>query len=321
MLNELIEKANAVYLENFSPEIYFERAIFLSWYCDVGDCTFCYMSTQKDIKNPKIAKRQVYSLYAEALISKHMNWKIGFISGGYGMYDFDKVVEIVKNVHDITGEKQNLNIGILPKNQLEKFRPYISGITGSVETTNRQLHDKVCPSKKLEPIEKMYAYCDGYKRIMTFIVGLGENISDFDSLKSFIINNKIDKIVLYALNPIKGTVFTKGPEPDYYLEWLARTRIAFPKIEIVAGVWTSRINYLSKILRCGPNAITKMPAWKVVGSKKAEEMEEQFKIAERKFMSRFDSFPDVDWGKEVENLGFDQGTSREILERIYKYTN
>ena len=39
-----------------------ERAVFLSWWCDKGDCAFCYMSTQKDkIKDPTKARRNIYT--------------------------------------------------------------------------------------------------------------------------------------------------------------------------------------------------------------------------------------------------------------------
>ena len=45
---DLIKKANETTLKKHGNEISLERAIFLSWWCDKGDCAFCYMSTQKD---------------------------------------------------------------------------------------------------------------------------------------------------------------------------------------------------------------------------------------------------------------------------------
>ena len=45
---DLIKKANETTLKKHGDEISLERAIFLSWWCDKGDCAFCYMSTQKD---------------------------------------------------------------------------------------------------------------------------------------------------------------------------------------------------------------------------------------------------------------------------------
>ena len=52
-INNLLIEAKEVYSQNFDNFTSFERAIFFSWGCAIGDCTFCYMSTQKDkIKDP-----------------------------------------------------------------------------------------------------------------------------------------------------------------------------------------------------------------------------------------------------------------------------
>ena len=64
---DLIKKANDTTLNRHGNLITLERAVFLSWWCDKGDCAFCYMSTQKNkIKDPKKARRNVYNIYAEA---------------------------------------------------------------------------------------------------------------------------------------------------------------------------------------------------------------------------------------------------------------
>ncbi len=44
---DLISKANKLSLKKRYNTISLERAIFLSWWCEKGDCSFCYMSTQK----------------------------------------------------------------------------------------------------------------------------------------------------------------------------------------------------------------------------------------------------------------------------------
>ena len=221
-------------------KIYFERAIFISWYCSIGDCAYCYMSTQKHrISDPKKARRTTASILAEAYICKKLGWKIGFLSAGYGSYTTESILELCKNIHEITNQKLWLNIGVLDEKTIEKLSPYLEGLCGAVETTNQKIRKKVAPNKPLAPIEKMYKICDKYhlKKSMTFIVGLGETIDDFNSLKLFITKNKIDKIIFYALNPIKGTIFekSKGPQIDYFIEWIRKTRKAFPNLNIVAG--------------------------------------------------------------------------------------
>ena len=61
---DLMKKANEITLKNHGNIITLERAIFLSWWCDKGDCAFCYMSTQKNkIKDPRKAKRNIVILF------------------------------------------------------------------------------------------------------------------------------------------------------------------------------------------------------------------------------------------------------------------
>ena len=52
---------------------------------------------------------------------------------------------------------------------------------------------------------------------MTIILGLGETLKDIPLLLEFIKKHNMDKITFYALNPTKGTIYTKGPETDYFL--------------------------------------------------------------------------------------------------------
>src|SRR3989338_5469892 len=124
-------------------KIYFERAIFISWYCSLGDCTFCYMSTQKDkIDDPKKAKRSMASILAEAYLCKKLEWKVGNFAAGYGSYTPESIFELCKNVYEITNEKLWLNIGVLPEPTIKKLAPYLEGIYGAVETTNKEVRSE-----------------------------------------------------------------------------------------------------------------------------------------------------------------------------------
>ena len=204
-----------------NKKIHFERAIFISWYCSLGDCTYCYMSTQKSlISDPNKAKRSTASILAEAYLCKKLGWKVGNLAAGYGSYTHESILELVKSVYSITArttsgtnsvgsEKLWLNVGVLPEKTIEALKPYLEGIYVAVETTNEEVHKKTAPNKPIAPIERMYKICDKHnlKKAMTFIVGMGETIDDFDPLKNFIIKNNLDKVVFYALNPIKGTMF------------------------------------------------------------------------------------------------------------------
>lgn len=289
-LKKLIKNANEVYNKNFDKNVVFERAIFFSWYCSLGDCTFCYMSTLKNkITDPKKARRSKHSIISEAIISKVFNWDIEFLSGGYDSYSVEELLFLIKNIYKITGKKQWLNIGTLSKTELKMFKPYIEGYAGTIETVNWDLRKKVCPSKKLNPILKTFEYCEelGLKKSITLIIGLGETLDDFDNLKKFIEEYNISRITFYALNPHPETSFKTSPPLNYYMQWIAKTRIHFPKLHIIAGAWIDKINYYSNVLEAGANSITKLPATRVFNTNNAKLIEEQVKKAGRIFKSKF----------------------------------
>ena len=302
--------------------IYFERAIFLSWYCSKGDCKFCYMSTQKNkIKNPNLAKRRQESILAEAVICRFLNWKIEFLSGGYDSYSIEELVDITKKIYLITKQKQWLNIGILSKEELKQFKPYIRGVCGAIETINPKLHKKLCPSKPIQEIEEMFKQADflNLKKGITIIIGLGETQEDIPLLFNFIEKHNIDRITFYALNPHKETPFTKGPNPEYYAGWIKETRKKFPKLEIIAGSWVNRLDEISLLLNSGASSITKFPSIKLYNTKYSEQIEEQVNKADRIFKSKMSGSLDYDFKGFVEQLPFEEYLKSKIYLKLNKY--
>ncbi|MBN1156215.1 radical SAM protein [Candidatus Woesearchaeota archaeon] len=275
---------------------FFERAIFLSWYCSKGDCKFCFMSTQKKkIRNPRLARRTIESILTEAIITKECGWKIEFLSGGYESYTKEELLDIIKKVKSIYGKKLWLNIGVLNESELKLFKPYVEGICGTVEIINPELHDEICPSKPIAEIEKMFKICDKLrlKKSITIVIGLGEKITDFLLLKNFINECNITKITFYRLNPHKGTPFTKGPDSGYYADWIRRTRNSFPKLNIVAGSWTDRLDEIPLLLEAGADSITKFPALKLFSTKPAKMIEQLVKQSGRTFAGTMTQLPEI----------------------------
>ena len=90
---QLIEQANQVYQENFPNTTWYGRCIFLSWYCDIGTCQFCFRSTIKHkIKHAKTAKRSLSSDLVEALLCKKLGWRIEFLTGGYRIFSKEEML-------------------------------------------------------------------------------------------------------------------------------------------------------------------------------------------------------------------------------------
>ena len=286
----LIKKANDITLKNHGNLITLERAVFLSWWCDKGDCAFCYMSTQKEkINDPKKARRNISNIYAEAEMCKRLDWNIEFLSGGYDSFTTQEIKEIATNIKNITGDGVWLNTGIT--DELNDYGNEIKGITGAVEVANPEIHKKVCPSKKLEDISNMLDVSGdlGFKKAITIILGLGETLDDVGYIIDYIKEHKIDRVIFYSLNPHKETVYANSSQPAslYYAQVVSQIRLAFPDIEIICGTWIDNLANIGILILSGANGITKFPLFKMFGTKYGKRVEEEVKWAGRELKGTF----------------------------------
>lgn len=322
VVRNLITEADKIYKEHFPAETCFERAVFFSWGCTIGDCTFCYMSTQPEGKTPTETKRTVESILAEFILCKHLGWDIGFFTGGIGVFSPSEIEFLLQSIYAILGEKIWLSVGPVSEPILLRYLPYIKGVVGSTETINPVLHRKVCPSKPLEPYEKMFVVAKklGLQRAMTFIVGMGETHDDLELLKSFIVQYDINKIHVYGLIPQEGTVFEKSPIPSAEEQawWIAQLRIAFPTLDIQCGVWEDRVERISLLLQAGANSISKFKATKLFGTSIARNIEEEAKKVGRVFKGTLTQLPQVAWEEEIEKLPFPADLKLKIKEKLFE---
>jgi biotin synthase-like enzyme len=290
---ELLQEANKITLAKHGNNITLERAIFLSWWCDKGDCAFCYMSTQKPkIKEPEKARRKVESIMAEAELARRMEWNIEFLSGGYGSFKTSEIKNIAENILLITGKPVWLNVGIT--RDLDEYGEEIAGITGAVEVANPELHRKICPSKPMEDISEMLEFAGelGFKKAITIILGLGETPEDLKYLWDIINDLKIDRVTFYSLNPHKDTLYENSPQPAslYYAGVVAATRIKFPSLEIVTGTWVDNLANIGPLILAGANGLTKFPLFKMFGTRYGKRVEEEVRWAGRELQGTFTDF-------------------------------
>jgi len=321
-IEALLQQAQAVYKENFSPVTWYGRCIFLSWYCDLGTCKFCFRSTIKHkIKHAPTAKRTLASVLVEALLCKHLGWRIEFLTGGYKIFPMENLVEMAKLVSEIYGEKIWLNLGVIQPEDLKQFQPYVKGLVSSIETVEPKLHNEICPDKPIEPYEEMFEQAKDFKKSMTMVVGLGEKKEDFQLLTNFIERHNLERITFYALKPVKGTMFenTNGPETEEYLWWIAQTRIRFPKLEIIAGTTARRYEEVGLLMQAGANAFTKFPATKMFGTEQAHQIEADIKAANRDLKGSITKLPDINWNEEIDKLQMDSKLKEELKEKLKIY--
>jgi biotin synthase-like enzyme len=294
---ELLQKANQITLNEHGNQITLERAIFLSWWCDKGDCAFCYMSSQKPlIRDPKKARRRQEAILAEAEMVRRMGWNIEFLSGGYGSFNTAEIKNIAKNILQITGKPVWLNVGI--NNELESYGDEIDGITGAVEAVNPELHQKICPSKPIDDIIDMLEIAGdlGFKKAITIILGLGETPDDLKYLFKMIEELKIDRLIFYSLNPHPDTHYSDQPQPAslYYVGTVAATRIRFPSLQIIVGTWTDNLANIGPLILSGANGLTKFPLFKMFGTKYGKRVEDEVLWAGRELNGTFTDFNSLD---------------------------
>lgn len=317
---ELLKKAERTYFENFNGRTWYGRCIFISWYCSVGDCKFCFRSTQKHKEaHPATSRRSMGSMLLEALFCKIFRWRIEFLTGGYGIMLFAEMLEIIKNVSLVYGEKIWLNLGIMPEKQLELCRPYVKGIYASLETLTPRLHDEVCPSKPIQPYEEMLNHLNGFKKSIAIIIGLGDKIEDIKYLFEFVERHNLDRVTMYALKPVAGTGYLEGPTTEEFLQWIACLRIKFPQLEIVAGTNLRRCEEAGYLMQAGANAITKFPATKQFGTKHARLVEQLIKNEQRNFISNLSVFPNINWEQEIDSLSIKEKYKQEMKNKLPPY--
>jgi len=315
----LMEKAQKTYFENFNGDTWYGRCIFVSWYCSL-DCKFCYRATiQHQKRHSDTSRRSMGTMLLEALFCKVFNWRIEFLTGGYATMPFDELLEIIKNVSIVYGEKMWLNLGVLPQTFLEQCRPYVKGIVSSMETMHPEIHKEVCPNKPIEPYDRMFSKLEGFKKSICIIVGLGDKLEDLHYLYDFIEKHNIERITLYALKPVKGTGYTKGPSSDEYLSWMASIRNRFPKLEIIAGTNLRRCEEAGHYMKAGANAITKFPATQQFGTEKAKMIDKMIRDENRNFTSNITEYPDIDWEKEIDSLEIKEEYKLQMKEKLGDY--
>lgn len=287
---DLLNQANQITLKNHGNSISLERAIFLSWWCDKGDCAFCYMSTQKPlIKDPQKARRRSEAILSEVEVVDRMGWNIEFLSGGYGSFNTLEIKDLAQEIHQLTGNPVWLNVGITK--EIDSYGEEVKGITGAVEVANPDLQRHICPSKNLDDILEMLELAGemGFKKAITIILGLGETPEDLNYLFQLIEDYGIDRVIFYSLNPHKGTPYAQEPQPAslYYAGVVAATRIRFPDLEIITGTWIDNLANIGPLILAGANGLTKFPLFSMFGTGKGRRVEEEVLWTGRKLEGTF----------------------------------
>jgi len=324
-LDSLVSQANKVFKENFSNDVYFERSVFINWTCAIADCKYCYLSTKPkhDSREKPTAVRSKESILAEVLICKAMGWRIGYITGGLRVESTDYLKDLIEKINQVTCRKTMMNFGPYALSEIKKLKPVISGMGSAIESFDEELHNFICPSKPLRTLMKFLENLkeENLQKLITIILGIGERKEDIDIVIEKIKGYEIDNVQLCFLKPQENTVFDKvpPPDPDYMTWWIAKIRIACPKVKIKVALVRERIGDVEIYLKAGANGFSRFRVFDDFASSYAGELEEGCRKAGRELEGNFTILPEIDAAELVEELPFDQGLKDKILPKAEQY--
>lgn len=321
-LVELMAQAQEIYKAEFNNEVWFERSIFTNWTCGIADCKYCYLSTK-----PKLdmsALRSPESILAEALVMKLMGWKVGYITGGLRVEKQDYMVELLQKLELVLGYKIMMNFGPYTNKEVDQYAPYITGMGSAIESFDPELHKFICPSKPLPALMKFLGHLKEHnlKKLITIILGIGEKMSDVDEVTRYVKEYDITYVQLCFLKPQEYTVFaeTDSPNPDYMAWWIAKLRIACPKLIIKVALVKDRISDFSLMLDAGANCFSRYMVFKDFASPFALELKKECEKAGRTLLGNFTDLPTINWDVVEQELVEKQvGDVQTILTKAKSY--
>ncbi|MFT4326281.1 MAG: radical SAM protein [Candidatus Woesearchaeota archaeon] len=320
-LQELIEESSTIFNEHHTQDVWFERSVFINWTCAIADCKYCYLSTKPRLQ--KNALRSQESILAEIVLCKALGYKIGYLTGGLRVEPNEYMVSLLENCSIAAGHKVRMNFGPYTKKEIETFEPHVSGIGSAIESFDEELHNFICPSKPLKSLMNMLNTCKE-KHIPTFItiiLGMGEKKSDIEEVIAKVKEYTISMVQLCFLKPQEHTVFEEVPAPDtnYMAWWIAKLRIACPKIIIKIALVEERMHEMSLLLKAGANCFSRFMIFKEFNTEFSRAIETECLNAGRILRGNFSEVPDIDAKSLVKDLSFDDTLKEKILEKLEQY--
>lgn len=295
---DLLEEAQSVFSSQFKQEAWFERSIPLSWQ-SMLNCTLCHFSPKKsEVTLLRSSRRSLSSIAAEAYLAKELGWKAQ-IAIGYLPIKTKELSEITSKVSEIMGSKIWLETLPLSRNDFHELSSSIEGISVPLETINKGFRRRFYQHLSLKDCLVTLDEAAGLKKGITIILGMGESLQDMEELHRIMTMTKLDRITFVPLLPHKNTQFRKGPSSFYITRWIAETRIAFPKMEIIAGTWSGRVAEIGLFMKAGVNAITKFQALRNFNNEDAKSIEQEIGTAGRTFVSTLTNLKELERLKKV----------------------
>lgn len=265
-LNELIEISAKVTSENFAKEVEFCSIISAKTGKCEENCKYCSQSAHNKAKIHTHPLLEVEEVKKAALSAKD-NGATRFCVVTSGRlpsdYDFEKILEMIKEVKKIDGLHACCSLGILTEEQVKQLKE------AGVERYNHNLntaesyHSKICTTHnfhdRVNTIKLVQKH--GIEACAGGIIGMGETREQRIELALELAELNPTSVPLNFLNPIEGTPL-ENMESEIDEEEILRTicifRIVMPKALLrYAGGRTTRFSneYQKLGIEAGINAL------------------------------------------------------------------
>lgn len=265
-LDELVEKSAKVTDENFEKEVEFCSIISAKTGKCNENCKYCSQSAHNQAKvhvHPLLPVDDVKNAALDA--KKNGATRFCIVTSGRvpNEEDFEKILEMIKEVHKIEGLHTCCSLGILSEEQVKKIKE------AGVERYNHNLntaesyHGEICTTHdfkdRVNTVKLVQKY--GIEACTGGIIGMGESRRQRVELAVELAELNPKTVPINFLNPIEGTPL-ENLESDIDEEEILRTicvfRIAMPKAILrYAGGRTTRFSeeYQKLGIKAGINGL------------------------------------------------------------------
>jgi biotin synthase-like enzyme len=129
------------------------------------------------------------------------------------------------------------------------------------------------------------------------------------------------EVQLCFLKPQEHTVFddVPPPNPNYMAWWIAKLRIAHPKLHIKIALVRERIEDTSLYLNAGANNFSRFMVFKDFGSEYAQDLKAECEKAGRKLLGEFNHVPELDINSEVDKTQLSNELKEQVKVKAQQY--
>lgn len=265
-LDELVAMSEKVTKDNFEPEVEFCSIISAKTGKCEENCKYCSQSAHNKAKVHVHPLLSVEEVKKAALDSKE-NGATRFCVVTSGRLpsddDFEKIIEMIKEVSNIEGLHACCSLGILNEEQVKRIKEAGAERYNHNLNTASSYHKEICTTHDFEDRVKTVKLIKKYgmEACTGGIIGMGESRRQRVELAVELAELEPTSVPINFLNPIEGTPL-EAHESDISEEEILRTicvfRIALPKALLrYAGGRTTRFSeeYQRLGIKAGINAL------------------------------------------------------------------